>query len=631
MASIRARTLACLLLASACAANAEKPPEWIEVRSPHFVVVSDAKEKQARRVALHFELIRAVFQKSFPHARVDPVGQVTVLAARNERSLKDLLPAFWEEKGQLHPAGIFLRGPEKNYVALRVDVSSEDAYHTIYHEYVHMLMSLNVPWLPTWLNEGIAEVYGNSYIGEKAVDLGRPSAAHVALLRRGRLLPLDVLLAVDQSSPYYNEADKASIFYAQSWALTHFLMLGDRMQHNQKLVEFVGLIGSGVEQREALQRTLGDLKTLDERLKMYVQRPAMGYVKIEPPDDIEEEEFAVREISAAESAAVRGDFHLQNGREVEARILLEEALRLDPNIALAHESIGFLHYQRGEKEEAAERFAEAVKLDSRSYLAHYYNALLTAQNSLDRGSIALAENSLRRALELNPEFGYAAAALAGLYATQEDKLDQALPLAKRAVELNPSEVSHYLTLGGILLRLDRADEAESAGQRALRVAKNAAETTLAQSFLGDVQRFKEYREERKRAEAESRAAREEWDRLLEEQRKSLAERPHEERTGGESQAVAGDTPGASLRTQVEGTIVESACTPEGRMKLTIELPRYKLELHADNYHQIEFLTAGRKPSDSFDPCKQIRGMKARITYAIEEPHAGEIVSIELGK
>ena len=633
MTSIRARTLACLLLAGACAANASQSPTWIEVRSPHFLVVTDAKEKQARRVALQFELIRAVFQRSFPRARVDPVGQVTVLVARNERSLKDLLPAFWEEKGQLQPAGIFVRGPEKHYVALRVDVSSEDAYHTIYHEYVHMLMSLNIPWLPTWLNEGIAEVYGNSHIGAKAVDLGRPRSAHVALLRQGRLLPLDALLSADPSSPYYNEADKATIFYAQSWALTHFLMLGDRMQHSQKLVDFVGLIGNGVEQREALKRTWGDLKTLDDQLRMYLRRPTMGYFKIEPPDDIEEEQFAVRELSAAESAAVRGDFHLQNGRETEARALLEEALRLDPSVALAHESLGFLHYQRGEKEKAAERFAEAVKLDSRSYLAHYYNALLTMQDSLDRDSIAQAENSLRRALELNAEFGYAAAALAGIYATQEGKLNQALPLAKRAVELNPSVVTHYLTLGGVLLRLDRADEAESAGRRALRVAKNAEETSVAQSFLGDVQTFKGYRAERQRAEAESKAAREEWDRMLEEQRKSLAERPPEDFASAEAQAAAEDPPppGANLRARVEGRIVELSCTAKGRMKLTLELPTYKLELHADNYRQVEFLTASQNPSASFDPCKQIRGMKVRVTYALGETHAGEIVSIELDK
>jgi tetratricopeptide (TPR) repeat protein len=631
MVSVRTRILACFVLASVGVANAAKPQAWIEVRSPHFVVVSDANEKRARRVALHFELIRAVFQKSFPRARVDPVGQVTVLAAKDEKSLKNLLPEFWEEKGQLHPDGIFVRGPEKNFVALRVDVPSEDAYHTIYHEYVHLLMSLNVAWLPTWLNEGIAEVYGNSFIGEKAVHLGRPSAAHLALLRQGRLLPLDALLAVDHSSPYYNEADKASIFYAQSWALTHFLMLGDRMQHRQKLVEFVGLINNGMDQREALERTLGDLKTLDERLKAYIQQPTLGYVRIEPPEDIKQEEFTVRELPVAESDAVRGDFHLQSGRETEARALLEEALRLDPRVALAHESLGFLHYQRGEKEEAAEQFAEAVKLDSRSYLAHYYNALLITQNSLDQESIALAEESLQRALELNPEFGYAAAALAGLYANQEDKLDQALPLATRAVELNPSEVSNYITLGHILLRLNRADEAQSAGQRALRAAQNPREESLAQSFLGDVQRAKEFRAEQKRTEAEDRAAQEKWDRLLEERRKSSAQRPREALAGPGFPASEVEMPGANLRSRVEGRIIELSCTPTGGMKLTIELPSYKLELHADNFHQIEFLTAARNRSDSFDPCTQILGMKAQVTYAIDEPHAGEISSIELGQ
>jgi tetratricopeptide (TPR) repeat protein len=631
MVSVRARILACLVLASVGVANAAKPQAWIEVRSPHFVVVSDANEKRARRVALQFELIRAVFQKSFPRARVDPVGQVTVLAAKDEKSLKNLLPEFWEEKGQLHPDGIFVRGPEKNFVALRVDVPSEDAYHTIYHEYVHLLMSLNVAWLPTWLNEGIAEVYGNSFIGEKAVHLGRPSAAHLALLRQGRLLPLDVLLGVDHSSPYYNEADKASIFYAQSWALTHLLMLGDRMQHRQKLVEFVGLINNGMDQREALERTLGDLKTLDARLKAYIQQPTLGYVRIEPPEDIKQEEFTVRELSVAESDAVRGDFHLQSGRETEARALLEEALRLDPRVALAHESLGFLHYQRGEKEEAAKQFAEAVRLDSRSYLAHYYNALLTTQNSLDPESIALAEESLQRALELNPEFGYAAAALAGLYANQEDKLDQALSFATRAVELNPSEVSNYITLGRILLRLNRADEAQSAGQRALRAAQNPREEGLAQSFLGDVQRAKEFRAEQKRAEAEDRAAREKWDRLLEEQRKSSAQRPREGLAGPGFLTSEVEMPGANLRSRVEGRIIELSCTPAGGMMLTVELPSYKLELHADNLRQIEFLTAARNRSDSFDPCTQILGMKAAVTYAIDEPHAGEILSIELGQ
>jgi hypothetical protein len=34
---------------------AESPARWVEVRSPHFVVLTDSNEKQARRVAVQLE------------------------------------------------------------------------------------------------------------------------------------------------------------------------------------------------------------------------------------------------------------------------------------------------------------------------------------------------------------------------------------------------------------------------------------------------------------------------------------------------------------------------------------------------------------------------------------------------
>ena len=44
------------------------------------------------------------------------------------------------------------------------------------------------------------------------------------LLRDSKMLPLPLLFQVDPKSPYYNERDKQSIFYAQSWALMHYLI-----------------------------------------------------------------------------------------------------------------------------------------------------------------------------------------------------------------------------------------------------------------------------------------------------------------------------------------------------------------------------------------------------------------------
>jgi hypothetical protein len=54
----------CLLMTQGFS-SAARPQTWIELRSTHFIVVSNAKEKEARQVGYQFELIRAVFRDYF--------------------------------------------------------------------------------------------------------------------------------------------------------------------------------------------------------------------------------------------------------------------------------------------------------------------------------------------------------------------------------------------------------------------------------------------------------------------------------------------------------------------------------------------------------------------------------------
>jgi hypothetical protein len=59
--------LIAILLAAAAqrAAFAAEAESWTELRSPNFITVTNANEKQARRVACQFEMIRVVFRELF--------------------------------------------------------------------------------------------------------------------------------------------------------------------------------------------------------------------------------------------------------------------------------------------------------------------------------------------------------------------------------------------------------------------------------------------------------------------------------------------------------------------------------------------------------------------------------------
>src|SRR5438132_806730 len=77
-----------------------------------------------------------------------------------------------------------------------------------------------------------------------AVEMGRPIPSHVVALRSETPLPLRELFAINTSSKEYNEGAHLGMFYAESWALVHYLMLGSTERQGQ-LATFLGLVGSG--------------------------------------------------------------------------------------------------------------------------------------------------------------------------------------------------------------------------------------------------------------------------------------------------------------------------------------------------------------------------------------------------
>ena len=196
------------ILAAALAPARDKAETWTELRSPHFVVVTNANEKQGRRVADQFERMRSVFQAAFPTLQIDPGSPIIVLAIKDEKDFKALEPQDYLAKGSVKLGGLFLRAPDKNYVLMRLDAEGDHPYAVVYHEYTHLLLSKSADWMPLWLNEGLAEFYQNSDIHEKDVSLGEPSADNLALLKQSKLLPL----ATTTNRPITTKRTRARFF-----------------------------------------------------------------------------------------------------------------------------------------------------------------------------------------------------------------------------------------------------------------------------------------------------------------------------------------------------------------------------------------------------------------------------------
>ncbi|HTV60564.1 MAG TPA: tetratricopeptide repeat protein [Verrucomicrobiae bacterium] len=464
----------------------------MEVRSPNFVIVSNASEKDARKFDVQFEQIRDVFRESLAVANMHPSQVITVLAVKNEDSMRELLPEYWA-KGRSHPAGIFVPSRmNMPFAAVQMNVPGDNPYHGVYHEYYHSLTVPYLPDLPLWLSEGLAEFFGNTTIeGDKTI-LGRPDPDWIAWLKQNQMLPLNVLFNVGYKSPYYSEEGKVSTFYAESWALTHYLWIGEKESHRAMLSTYLDAISNGATQEEAAAKAFGDLKRMQETLDRYISSASFTALEFKSPPRIPDSEITERTLSDAESQAYRAGFGVARGKWTDAKPMLEEAIKSDPNLALAHQYLGIADFYGGQLDDARSELSRAISLDPQNATTRFVRALIVFHGG--DPSAPEVEQDLRAAIAANPTFPDPYALLGVVLAVKGENLDEALAMAQKAVSFEPGSAEFQLDLAQVLGRMGKYDDAHMAGLRAMEWTKDPEQRAEALAFLNHLNSVRLYGE-----------------------------------------------------------------------------------------------------------------------------------------
>jgi tetratricopeptide (TPR) repeat protein len=613
---MRKHTLIFLLLLTArLSAAREKAESWLQIRSQNFTVVTNANEKTGRRLADQFERMRTVFHLAFPRVAVDNGSPIIVLAVKDEKDFRALEPAAYLAKGQLKLGGLFLRAPDKNYVLLRIDAEGDHPYAVIYHEYTHFLLSKGAEWLPLWLNEGLAQFYENTDIHEKDVALGQPSVENLELLREKKLLPLATLFTVDTNSPYYHEENKGSIFYAESWALTHYLVIKDFQEKKQSIADYGALLTKNVDTVTAATRVFGDLQQLQSALDRYTRQGVFMHLTMPAATAVNDAAFQAEALSPVQADSVRADFLAYNDRVADARPLLDRILQEDPKNVTAHETMGYLEFRAGHIEDARKWFEKAVKLDSQSYIAHYYFAAMSMSAGAGPSDDAEVERSLRAATRLNPSFAPAFNSLATFEGSRHRNLDEAHRMAVTAVQLDPSNVAFRVTAAQLLLEMERGNDALNILRAAAKVAKSPEDKAMVESSLTQTQSYITARERETQA---TEADAESTTRFVQEETVDPGP-PVEDLPRGPHHFVVGRL----QEVHCHDPVIEMAVTAKGKTLL----------LHSGNYYKIVFSALGFQPKAELNPCKDLEGTTAKVEYvdSMAKPGTGYVVEIEMHK
>lgn len=159
-----------------------------------------------------------------------------------------------------------------------------------------------------------------------------------------------------------------------------------------------------------------------------------------------------------------------------ARLLLAEALGLDPRLAVAHVDLGVIAGEQGRFEHALAEFRTAITIDPTLAGAHagLGKALIGSQRSEE------GLRSLQAAVALGPARASFRVDL-GRGLELRGKLPEAMVEYRKAVDLDPGNAHARRYLGDLLLRQGRFEDAEHELRAAIRLEPESA---LSHALLG---------------------------------------------------------------------------------------------------------------------------------------------------
>jgi tetratricopeptide (TPR) repeat protein len=443
--------------------------QWIRLTTPHFELYTTNGEKKAREAILYFEQVRNFFLQASPSKRV-PEFPVRIVAFRSEKQYK---PYRMNE----FAVAYYSKTQMRDYIVMQ-DIAPEN-YHVAIHEYTHLIVEHSGLKLPPWLNEGWAELYSTlKPLGNKAM-IGDLIPGRVQTLFTDKWLDLATLSAVDHDSPYYNERNKAGIFYAESWALTHMLYLSPL--YRPYFTRIVVAITNGQSLAAAVQSTLGrSIADVQKDLHGYLQSNRLLGAVFDIHLEKSEEEAEATAPSQFNIDMTLADLLAASRKMEQAKQEYERIAKENPGKPEVEESLGYLAWQGRDEDAARQHFAKAFAAGTTNARMCFEYAMLESRaNSVGKTAV----EALDRAVKLKPDYTEARLQL-GLMKLNTQEWAAALGILGQIGKVNEDQAA-WLFSGLAYAQAHMGDRAQAraSAEKAKKYAKTPEQTNRADDLL----------------------------------------------------------------------------------------------------------------------------------------------------
>ncbi|MCP4202591.1 MAG: DUF1570 domain-containing protein [bacterium] len=441
------------------------PEGWQNLESASFRLLSNGDPELSTEILLDLERFRRAFNELAPGIDSSFPVPTRIVAFRDA----DSYAPFKSESDSTSTRilGQFLGHRDGNFITLNADPRMSGGLGIIIHEYVHHIVNQNLPGVPRWLNEGLAEYYSTFGVESGFAVIGRPVDRHLRWWRQNRDVSVLEVVGEARDAPIHS-LGSAGRFYAVSWGLTHYLL--SRPRGADLLAAYLEEVASGSDRSESLLSVLGvSGRELESELRRYVVAESLPTTSLALEDL---GHIGIEQTAASPSTVltVLGELAARLGHERHAEELFDLALAHEPESAEALAGLAGVRDDQGRIEEAGVLFDQALALgprSARSYLRYGRHLLrrleLARRDETGRPEeLALeAKTAFLAATVLEPSYAEAQVMLAFVHLFEGLEAEDGLVFGERARELLPTRVEIVHTLIRLNLKMGSTDRARA--------------------------------------------------------------------------------------------------------------------------------------------------------------------------
>jgi len=442
---------ALLALTLAALARADAPRPWIRLSTPHFELLTTAGERDGRTCLDHLERLRRFFMTQSPVA----ADTVRVIAFGTPA---EYAPYRLHDRSDAYYVGVSGR----DYIVMASLGDSQ--LSAAAHEYAHLIARRQGLALPLWLSEGLAEVFSTVRIDAGMAVVGTPPHARLRQLRAEKWMPLADLLALRDTNSL--TTDQASLFYAESWALTHMLMLSPAYK-------------AGFSALLARPSSIAASAKLENDLRTWVDARSWPSLTLAVGGEDAEEHLTVEELAPFDVQFALAELLTASGRDDRAWAAWTQLAAMRPDNPDVQAAMGRLALARGKVAEGRARYQRAVALGIRDARLCADYAQLAEDAGLPESEVRAA---YQRAVALDPAFDDAHYHL-GLLDMHAERYDDALAHLRALQQVPEARAfGYYVALANTQIELGMREDAV----RSAAAARDHAHTDDERSVADDL-------------------------------------------------------------------------------------------------------------------------------------------------